>query len=72
MDKALTTAQLLEVMHTARSNWEALGFWGVLLHANVRWRFRWMDGWWGTPDYHHWHHSNHPEDAVALLITDPG
>ena len=24
MDKALTTAQLLEVMHTARSNWEAL------------------------------------------------
>ncbi|CAG0935005.1 hypothetical protein TFLX_03829 [Thermoflexales bacterium] len=24
MDKQLTTAQLLEVMHTARSNWEAL------------------------------------------------
>jgi sterol desaturase/sphingolipid hydroxylase (fatty acid hydroxylase superfamily) len=37
------------------------GLWGALLHANIRWRFRWMDGWWGTPDYHHWHHSNHPE-----------
>jgi RNA polymerase sigma factor (sigma-70 family) len=37
------------------------GFWGILLHANIRWRLRWMDGWWGTPDYHHWHHSNHPE-----------
>jgi RNA polymerase sigma-70 factor (ECF subfamily) len=37
------------------------GLWGILLHANIRWRLRWMDGWWGTPDYHHWHHSNHPE-----------
>jgi len=37
------------------------GFWAILLHANIRWRFRWMDGWWGTPDYHHWHHSNVPE-----------
>ena len=38
-----------------------VGLWGVFLHANIRWRFSWMDGWWGTPDYHHWHHSNHPE-----------
>lgn len=38
-----------------------VNLWAVLLHANVRWRFGWMDGWWGTPELHHWHHSNHPE-----------
>lgn len=38
-----------------------VNLWAVLLHANVRWRLAWMDGWWGTPELHHWHHSNHPE-----------
>jgi len=33
--------------------------WGVLLHMNVRWRMRWLDGIWSSPDFHHWHHSNH-------------
>ncbi len=35
--------------------------WGVLLHMNVRWRMRALDGVWSSPDFHHWHHSNHPE-----------
>ncbi len=38
-----------------------VNLWGVLLHANIRWRFAWMDGWWGTPEFHHWHHSDHSE-----------
>jgi sterol desaturase/sphingolipid hydroxylase (fatty acid hydroxylase superfamily) len=35
--------------------------WAIVLHANIRWRMRPLDGIWGTPEYHHWHHSNHPE-----------
>ncbi|MBI2704992.1 MAG: sterol desaturase family protein [Actinobacteria bacterium] len=35
--------------------------WGVVLHMNVRWRMRWLDGIWSSTDYHHWHHSNHLE-----------
>jgi sterol desaturase/sphingolipid hydroxylase (fatty acid hydroxylase superfamily) len=37
-----------------------LGVWAILLHANIRWRFQRLDGIIGTPEYHHWHHSNHP------------
>jgi len=42
----------------------AVNLWAVLLHANVRWRFAWMDGWWGTPEFHHWHHR--PPHLVVL------
>lgn len=35
--------------------------WGVVLHMNVRWRMRWLDGIWSSTDFHHWHHSNHRE-----------
>ena len=34
---------------------------GVFFHANVRWRFRWLDWLLVTPEYHHWHHSAHVE-----------
>ncbi len=37
------------------------GLWAVLLHANVRWRLAWLDGRLATPEFHHWHHSAHPE-----------
>jgi sterol desaturase/sphingolipid hydroxylase (fatty acid hydroxylase superfamily) len=37
----------------------ALGVWAILLHANIRWRLQPLDGIIGTPEYHHWHHSNH-------------
>ena len=36
---------------------------GLLLHANVRFRLRWLHPFLGTPEMHHWHHSNE-EDAI--------
>ena len=36
---------------------------GIFLHANVRWRWRPLQRWVITPDFHHWHHANEP-DAV--------
>lgn len=39
----------------------ALTVWAILLHANVRWRLGTLDGIVTTPEYHHWHHSNHAE-----------
>lgn len=33
-------------------------FFGLFLHANVRWRFRVFDRIFVTPEFHHWHHSN--------------
>lgn len=33
---------------------------GIFLHANVRWRWRWLDGIVVTPEFHHWHHANEP------------
>ena len=36
---------------------------GLLLHANVKFRFRWLHPFFGTPEMHHWHHSNET-DAV--------
>jgi sterol desaturase/sphingolipid hydroxylase (fatty acid hydroxylase superfamily) len=38
-----------------------LTLWAILLHANIGWRLRALDGIVGTPEYHHWHHSSHPE-----------
>lgn len=39
----------------------ALTLWAILLHANIDWRLRRLDGLIGTPEYHHWHHSNEPQ-----------
>lgn len=36
---------------------------GIFLHANVRWRWRPLQRFIITPDFHHWHHANEP-DAV--------
>lgn len=38
-----------------------VGFHAVFLHANVRFRFGWLDQVIGTPRFHHWHHSPAPE-----------
>lgn len=32
--------------------------WGFLIHANVRWRFGWLEGWISSPAFHHWHHAH--------------
>jgi sterol desaturase/sphingolipid hydroxylase (fatty acid hydroxylase superfamily) len=37
--------------------------WAIVIHANVRWRLRWMDRIYPNPDYHHWHHSRQA-DAI--------
>ncbi len=32
--------------------------WGFFVHANVRFRFGWLEGLLATPAFHHWHHTN--------------
>ena len=32
-------------------------FWGYFLHANVRWRFGFLERLIATPGFHHWHHT---------------
>lgn len=34
---------------------------GLFLHANVRWRLKWMHRLIITPEFHHWHHTNERE-----------
>ena len=33
-------------------------FWGFFIHANVKWRFGWLEWLVSTPAFHHWHHTN--------------
>lgn len=35
--------------------------WSFLVHANVRWRFGWLEQVAATPAFHHWHHTNGAE-----------
>ncbi len=30
--------------------------WATFAHANIGWRFKWLDRWLVTPRFHHWHH----------------
>jgi sterol desaturase/sphingolipid hydroxylase (fatty acid hydroxylase superfamily) len=32
--------------------------WGYFVHANLRWRFGWLEHVVATPAFHHWHHNN--------------
>jgi sterol desaturase/sphingolipid hydroxylase (fatty acid hydroxylase superfamily) len=32
--------------------------WGFFIHANLRWRFGWLEWLVSTPAFHHWHHVN--------------
>lgn len=32
--------------------------WGFFIHANVKWRFGWLEAIISTPAFHHWHHTN--------------
>lgn len=40
-----------------------VGVQAVLAHANVNWRFGWLEYLLVTPRYHHWHHSDDPAHA---------
>jgi sterol desaturase/sphingolipid hydroxylase (fatty acid hydroxylase superfamily) len=33
-------------------------FWGYFIHANLRWRFGWLEYLVSTPHFHHWHHTS--------------
>jgi len=47
-----------------RLDWVPIGvtlvssLWGYFIHANVRWRFGWLEYLVATPAFHHWHHTN--------------
>jgi sterol desaturase/sphingolipid hydroxylase (fatty acid hydroxylase superfamily) len=32
--------------------------WGFFIHANLKWRFGWMEWLISSPAFHHWHHTN--------------
>jgi len=32
--------------------------WSFFIHANIRWRFGWLERLISTPAFHHWHHTN--------------
>jgi sterol desaturase/sphingolipid hydroxylase (fatty acid hydroxylase superfamily) len=38
--------------------------WGFFVHANVNWRFGWLEHVIATPAFHHWHHTNDGPDVV--------
>jgi sterol desaturase/sphingolipid hydroxylase (fatty acid hydroxylase superfamily) len=52
-----------------------VGIYAVLIPANVRWRWRFLDGKFASPEFHHWHHANEREArdhnfAGALPLWD--
>jgi sterol desaturase/sphingolipid hydroxylase (fatty acid hydroxylase superfamily) len=44
--------------------------WGFFIHANLRWRFGWLEWLIATPAFHHWHHTNdaHRDRNFAPLM----
>ena len=38
--------------------------WGFFVHANLSWRFGWLESVLATPAFHHWHHTN---DGPAVI-----
>ena len=48
--------------------------WGFFIHANLRWRFGWIEEVIATPGFHHWHHTAEaPHDrnfASVLPVLD--
>lgn len=38
--------------------------WGFFIHANVRWRFGWLEWVVSTPAFHHWHHTKDGPEQV--------
>ncbi len=45
--------------------------WSFVIHANLRWRFGWLERLVSTPAFHHWHHTKDPQHVdknyAALL-----
>jgi sterol desaturase/sphingolipid hydroxylase (fatty acid hydroxylase superfamily) len=45
--------------------------WSFLVHANVRWRFGWLEQVIATPAFHHWHHTNDDHRDHNFAATLP-
>ena len=39
-------------------------FWAYFIHANVQWRFGWLEWVISTPMFHHWHHTNDGPEVI--------
>ncbi len=39
------------------------GLLAIFIHANVRWRFGWLEWLVATPAFHHWHHANESPES---------
>lgn len=44
--------------------------WGFFIHANLRWRFGWLEWLVATPAFHHWHHTldGHVNKNYAAML----
>ena len=40
------------------------GLWGFFVHANLNWRFGWLENVVATPAFHHWHHTNDGPEVI--------
>ncbi len=38
--------------------------WSFFIHANLRWRFGWLEWMVSSPAFHHWHHTNDGPDLI--------
>ena len=38
--------------------------WGIFIHANVKFRFGWLEHIIATPHFHHWHHTNDNHQVI--------
>jgi sterol desaturase/sphingolipid hydroxylase (fatty acid hydroxylase superfamily) len=39
-------------------------YWAYFIHANVHWRFGWLEWLVSTPAFHHWHHTNDAPEVI--------
>lgn len=46
-------------------------FWGFFIHANVWWRFGWLEWIIATPAFHRWHHTNDEHRDMNYASTLP-
>jgi sterol desaturase/sphingolipid hydroxylase (fatty acid hydroxylase superfamily) len=46
------------------------GFLAIFIHANVRWRYGWLEWLVATPPFHHWHHNNDSPETINKNFSD--
>lgn len=39
-------------------------YWAYFIHANLKWRFGWLEWLISTPGFHHWHHTNDGPEVI--------